>query len=324
MHLFRWLKETSDGNMVEVAMDRSSAVGKAIKWVKNHRIRGGGIAPHKKVAVGYQEVTGYFIPTLYKCGENKLAQDLVRWEASVQRSDGAFCCIDNVAYTFDTAQVVRGFLAALNDVPEIEGNLRRACDYVEKHIARNGEVLTESYDMWALPGGSRQSEYSNLYVLQPMLEAGRKLAEARYIDAAERGMNYFRKKPDLVEFKSDFGTLSHFFGYIMEALVDLGEIELAKKGLQQAVSVQKENGAIPAYPGVDWICSAGMAQLAIAWYKIGDIEPADRAMQYLLKIQNPSGGFYGSYGKEAEYFPNEEISWAVKFFIDALLLMDQN
>ena len=30
-----------------------------------------------------------------------------------------------------------------------------------------------------------------------------------------------------------------------------------------------------------------------------------------------SGGFFGSYGKGANYFTKEEISWAVKFFIDA-------
>jgi malonyl-CoA O-methyltransferase len=175
--------------------------------------------------------------------------------------------------------------------------------------------------MLKLPDGSLLSEYGNLYILAPMLEAGRKLSEARFIDAGERGLSYFKKKPDLVQFKPEFGGFSHFFGYMMEALVDLGEVELAKKGLEQAAAIQKENGAIPAYPGVDWICSTGMAQLAVAWLKIGDIEPANKAIEYLLRIQNPSGGFFGGYGKGAEYFPTEEISWAVKFFIDALLLM---
>jgi malonyl-CoA O-methyltransferase len=62
-----------------------------------------------------------------------------------------------------------------------------------------------------------------------------------------------------------------------------------------------------------------MAQLAIAWYKLGEKEPADKAMTYLEKLQNPSGGFYGSYGKGSVYFPTKEISWAVKFFLDAYL-----
>jgi malonyl-CoA O-methyltransferase len=293
---------------------------KAIGWVKTHRIPGAGIPPNHKTNLAGQEGTGYLIPTLYNWGEKELARDLARWEASVQRPDGAFSAIDNVPYTFDTAQVIRGFLAVLDDMHELEDNLRRACDYVESHVASNGEVLTPSYDTWKFSDGSMLSEYGNLYVLPPLLEAGQKLAEPRYTKAAQRGMNYFRQKVDLVEFKSELSTISHYFGYMMEALVDLGEIDLAKKGLRGVAAIQKKSGAIPAYPGVNWVCSTGMAQLAIAWYKLGEKEPADKAMTYLEKLQNPSGGFYGSYGKGAVYFPSEEISWAVKFFLDAYLL----
>src|SRR5262249_28563163 len=147
---------------------------------------------------------------------------------------------------------------------------------------------TPSYEWWRFPDGSMFSEYGNLYVLPPMLEAGQKLSEPKYITAATRAMEYFRSKPDLVVFKSELGTLSHYFAYMMEALVDLGEIELAERGLQQARAIQKKSGAIPAYPGVDWVCSTGMAQLAIAWYKLGQREYADKALTYLEGIQNPS------------------------------------
>ena len=85
------------------------------------------------------------------------------------------------------------------------------------------------------------------------------------------------------------------------------------------MAIQKKDGSIPAYPGATWVCSTGMAQLAIAWYMLGDREPADKAMNYLVRLQNPSGGFYGGYGRKAQYFPQEEISWAVKYFIDAYL-----
>jgi malonyl-CoA O-methyltransferase len=39
-----------------------------------------------------------------------------------------------------------------------------------------------------------------------------------------------------------------------------------------------------------------------------------------VTLQNPSGGFFGSYGEGGRYFPAEEISWAPKYFIDAWLL----
>lgn len=302
----------------------NTPLGRAVNWVKAHRLRAGGIVPHTGIEVATQEVTGYLIPTLYLAGEKVLARELAIWEASVQRTDGAFAATDNVAYTFDTAQVIRGFLAVLDDLPELEPNLRRACDYVAGQIAPDGRVLTVSYDLWRVAEGKTFSEYANLYVLPPLLAAGAKLNEQRYIEAVRTGIGYFKQKPDIVAFKPDVGTLSHIYGYMMEALVELGEIELAEQGLQQAAALQREDGAIPAYPGVNWVCSTGVAQIAVAWYKLGDSEPADRALKYLETIQNPSGGFYGGYGEGAEYFPDHEISWAAKYFIDCLLLRDKS
>ena len=84
------------------------------------------------------------------------------------------------------------------------------------------------------------------------------------------------------------------------------------------------DGTIPAYPGADWTSSTGTAQLAVAWLKLGRRQPALRALQSLERLQHESGGFFGSYGHNAIYFTNEEISWAVKFFIDAELLAARN
>ncbi len=305
-------------------VSNTTPLQRAVQWIKDHRVPNGGILPHHKASIATQEVTGYLIPTLYSLGERELARDLARWEASVQRPDGAFAAMDGIPYTFDTAQVIRGFLAVLDDMPELENSLRRACDFVATQIAADGKVCTPSYDMWKLPDGSMFSEYANLYVLPPMFHAGQKLSEPRYVEAARRGLNYFKTKSDLVEFKPELGTLSHIFGYMMEALIDVGEIDLANKGLHQAARLQRESGAIPAYPGVDWVCSTGVAQLAVAWYKLGNRIPADKAVRYLERIQNPTGGFYGSYGVGATYLPKDEISWAVKFFLDCLLLRDRS
>jgi malonyl-CoA O-methyltransferase len=301
-------------------VNKNYCVEKAIRWVKMYNVnRAAATVPHrnKNVLSLTQETGGYMIATMYNVGEKQFAYKLARWAASRQRSDGAFSAIDNAPYTFDTAQVVRGFLAVLDDMPEIEDNLRRACEYVESKIAPNGEVLHDTYETWKFEDGSMLSEYGNLYVLPPLLRAGEKLRVKKYIVSARRGMDYYRQKPDLVEFKPSMTMLSHYLGYMMEALVELGENDLAKKGLSQASAIQKGNGAIPAYPGVDWVCSTGLAQLSIAWYMLGMREPADKAMSYLEKLQNSSGGFYGSYGEGSQYFPEQEISWAVKFFLDA-------
>lgn len=188
-------------------------------------------------------------------------------------------------------------------------------------IDEQGEIHTPSYDAWSLPNGKRFSDYCNLFCIWPLKKAGEILNEPKYTEAADRALRYYKTKPDLVEFKPELGTLSHIFGYMLEGLAELGEKKLVHKGLAQAQSIQKSNGAIPAFPGVDWVCSTGMAQLGLAWHKIGDHEQARRMLEYLQKIQNPSGGFYGGYGKGVEYFPEKEISWANKFFIDLYLLV---
>jgi malonyl-CoA O-methyltransferase len=310
----------SSGLRLAAPVDPRSPLGKAVAWVRNNRLPTGGIAVHHKSRVATQEVTGYLIPSLMACGEEAFAIELARWEASVQRPDGSFAAADNVPYTFDTAQAVRGFLAVLEHAPELESNLRRACDSVVAQIDADGRVNTPSLDMWRLPDGSVLTDYCNLYVLPPLVDAGRRLGEQSYINAAGRGLDYFRRKPDLVTFKREPGTFTHMFGYMMEALVDLGERTLAEKGLAQAEAIQRGDGAIPAYPGATWICSTGMAQLAIAWLKLGPSVPALAALKYLDGLQHDSGGFFGSYGKGAIYFTQEEISWGVKFFIDAKVL----
>jgi len=108
----------------------------------------------------------------------------------------------------------------------------------------------------------------------------------------------------------------------MEALWELGETDLARRGMADVARVQRKDGSVPAYPDVDWICSTGIAQYAVVWYRLGERARADRALRYLERIQNASGGFFGSYGKGAKYIRGAEISWAVKYYLDACALRD--
>ena len=302
--------------------DKRSSLRKAVDWVKRHRVNKGGIAVHHQTQEVTPEVTGYLIKSLYDAGEKQLAYDLTKWEISIQKPDGSFAAPGvQTSYTFDTAQVIRGFITLYGDMPEIRPNLHKACDFMLTQIDEQGAIHTPSYDAWSLPNGKRFSDYCNLFCIWPLKKAGELLQGPKYTEAADRALRYYKTKPDLVEFKPELGTLSHIFGYMLEGLAELGEKDLVHKGLERAKSIQKKDGAIPAFPGVDWVCSTGMAQLGLAWYKVGDHEQARRMLEYLEKVQNPSGGFYGGYGKGAQYFPKEEISWANKFFIDLYLLV---
>lgn len=284
-------------------------------WFKRHLVDGQGIIVHTRQPVAYAEVTGYYIPTLYAWGEQELARRCLRWLLSVQLPSGAFPAPDGVPYTFDTGQVMRGLCAALNDQPEVEAPLRKACDWVVAQVTPEGRMTTPSTELWS----DIASDLIHTYVLPPLEQAGNLLGVARYAETARFVLDYYKRQPALVP----FNRLSHFHAYAMEALCELGELELARQGMHEVERCQRPNGAIPAYPDVDWVCSTGMAQYAVVWYALGMRGPADRAMRYLEQIQNDSGGFYGSYGKGADYIPKGEISWAVKYFLDAARLRTQ-
>lgn len=298
--------------------EHTESMRNALSWLKNNIIDGGGFRVSTGKNVSYPEVTGYIIPTLYKAGEKKIARELALWLVSVQDESGAFCAPDGIPYSFDTGQVLRGLLSVLDDMPHIEENIIKACNWLMTQIKPDGEVTTPSTDMWNLPEGKMVSQSIHLYILPPLEEAGRRLNQPEYIDASNRALEYYKNNYDL----TNFNTLSHFFGYVMEALCDMGEKDLAKRGMARIERLQRFNGAIPAYDNVNWVCAPGTAQLSIVWYKLGMRYQANAALRYLKKIQNQSGGFFGSYGKGANYFPREEIPWAAKYFIDAIHLSE--
>ena len=304
------IRSESDGESFNKAKDR------AISWIKNAVIKDGGLPSADAPHIPYQEVTGYTIPTLLMLNEKRLARRLASWLISVQRQDGSFSAPDGKPYTFDTGQALRGLMSVMDEMPDVENNIIKSCEWIMRQTEPDGKVTTPAKDLWHLPGGRQIPESIHLYVLPPLRDAGEKLGRPEYIKAVQNSTSYYKKNHSLEK----FDTLSHFFGYIMEALYDLGETELVRAGMKNIKILQKRDGSIPAYPDVKWICSTGMAQLAVVWLKMGIEGPAVKAMRYLCKLQNESGGFFGSYGKGANYFQRHEISWGVKYFLDAYIL----
>ncbi len=285
---------------------------RAMDWFKKNMVADKGIIVHTRTPVPYPEVTGYYIPTLYNWGEQELARTCTRWLLSIQHPDGAFPAPDGVPYTFDTGQVMRGLCVALDDMDGIEAPLRKACDWVVAQVDSNGRLTTPSTEMWT----DIANDLIHTYVLPPLVQAGKLLGVPEYVETANFVLSYYKQQEALVP----FNRLAHFHAYAMEALWELGEIELATQGMADVERCQRPDGGIPAYPDVEWTCSTAIAQYAVVWYRLGNKDRADRAIQYLEKIQNKSGGFYGSYGKGAQYIAGAEISWAVKYFLDAYSL----
>ena len=181
---------------IQKITDRRSSLQRAIDWIKHHRVLNSGIVVHHKTQNVTEEVTGYIIDSLYRVGEKDLALDLAKWEMSVQRPDGAFVGPGtSMPYTFDTAQVVRGLLAVVNDLPQAEASIKKACDFLVSQIDAKGEVRTPDADLWAFSGGNKLSDYCNLYVLSPLRDAGNKYGIPKYVAMAERALNFYKQNP---------------------------------------------------------------------------------------------------------------------------------
>ena len=207
---------------------------RAMDWFKANMVPGQGIIVHTRQPVPYPEVTGYFIPTLYNWGEKELARTCTKWLMSIQLPDGAFPAPDGVPYTFDTAQIMRGLCAALGDVEGAEASLRRACDWMLTQVDASGRLKTPSTELWS----DIANDLIHTYALPPLAQAGKLLGVKEYEEAANFVLAHYKQRVDLVP----FNRLSHFHAYAMEALCEMGELELAAQGMADVERCQRADG----------------------------------------------------------------------------------
>jgi malonyl-CoA O-methyltransferase len=280
-------------------------------WLKLATLPNSGVKVTGQRTNPYPEVTGYLIPTLLHFGERELAIQYGQWLVNIQHADGYWTDPDfGSPFTFDTGQILKGLIALSSLTPEFNNSIKRGCDWLVDQIQEDGAVTTPDYRQWELPGGRRVPEAIHLYVLEPLRMYGGGI----YNSAVDRALQHYLAIPEL----TSFSTLNHFHAYIVEALVDLGLTDRAEDAMKDIASYLRYDGFLPAYCDESWICSTGMFQYAVIWYKLGNRQLGDRVFAYGCKFQEASGGFLGSYGKGGSYFPSEEIPWAVKYFMDAV------
>ena len=283
---------------------------RALNWIRKHEKTHGGVLVHSASPDVYPEVTGYLIPTLLRYGEKEMVTRLVRWLLCVQRANGSYTSPDGVPHVFDTGQVLRGLFAGAELVPSALGAAQRSADFLYHQMKENGDAGFGDRYRDAIP------ETVHLYVLPPLIKAADLLQMPAYKKAAERSLEYYCRHKDFLQPIH----LTHFLGYELEALIDLGRSDIAISFLDRLCEQQEGDGSLRGMDGAQWVCTPGLAQIAVCWYKIGRWEAADRALDWLESQQLPTGGFYGSYGRGASYFHDVEIPWAAKFYLDANLL----
>ncbi|MBV9464136.1 MAG: class I SAM-dependent methyltransferase [Verrucomicrobiae bacterium] len=288
--------------------DSQALIHGALKWLRTHRREAGGVAISDLQPAAYPEVTGYWIPTLLAMGEENLALDLGEWLCGIQLADGAFRDCDGRANPFDTGQVVRGLFALASKDARFREPLSRACEWlIGKLDAQNlpPRPFDQSIPTWVL-----------IYSYEPAERASRWLGQGKWADRARECVQHFSKPP---HGPAAWDSISHFYGYWLEALMDAGLEQAARGPLALIAETQAKDGAVPAFPKAPWVCVPGLAQIGIAWHKAGMTEPAAKALRWLAENQAPTGGWKGSVGRGAAYFAQAEISWGVKFAVDLAL-----
>ncbi len=302
--------------------DYISIYKKAVGWIKKYSLEGEGIICNTGLPKSYPEVTGYYIPTLLKWGYRELACSYAKWLCSVQKEDGSWYDAENKApYIFDSAQILKGLLAIRSIMPQVDKNIQAGCEWIFEQMREDGRLITPVTDAW---GTDRDTcdEIIHIYCISPLIEAAKVFGKPEYREKALKVWEYY--KQNYYEKIMNFSLLSHFYAYLMEALLDIGETDMAKEAMSRMEKYQKPSGAVPAYHNCDWICSTGLFQLSLVWFRLGDIDRGRRAFEYACKLQNETGGWFGSYQSEENpkesntYIPSSEISWAVKYFLDAL------
>lgn len=292
-----------------VVLPEATSVERACGWILRNQQKNGGVSVFRGSPYEYPEVTGYIIPTMLQYGFRNEALSMAQYLASVVNEDGSFTGADfKRTYLFDTAQALRGFNAIGQITRQYAGLQKKTAEFLFSAFDTGSGIFPYSYeDNPTIP------ETIMLFALPPMLEYARLTADDEKEAMVHKAVRHYLQNPEALS----IGTLTHFLAYQIDGLIDLGYTAEVKGIISRLVAAQKEDGSIPAYEGVEWVCITGCSQIAICLYKLGIPEPADRLMAWVEQHMESDGGFLGSVGAGAEYLEDRELSWAVKFYLDA-------
>jgi hypothetical protein len=203
----------------------------ALRWVKTNHFPTGGVRVQSGHRNAYPEISGYLIPALVAYGERNLAVELTEWLLCGQRANGVFTDPDEGReFVFDTGQVLALTVGRGQLVPGANAAARRAMEYLyTQMIAEGAGGFAKFYSNTNCP------ESVLLCVLPPLFEAGNLFKVREICNAVERCANYYVASSGFLR----LNDLTHFAGYEIEALIDLGRADLAKPRLDQLCAAPK-------------------------------------------------------------------------------------
>lgn len=306
----------------------------------------------------YPETTGYIIPTLYEAArlENrpdlaKLATRQAEWIVSLQEDSGGIpggTGIHGQPVVFDTGQALFGLLAAYRETGQ-RGFLsaaEKAGSFLIDSLDDQGRFTRNLYLDCIHTYDVRVSWALLMLYQQTGLETLRSAAEAnlKWSLTQQTDNGFFLNNA----FGPQGPTYTHAIGYVLRGMLECAGIldrqdlfQSVHRGLNVLLGDALNKGFLAAKYSPNWggdyssTCLTGDCQIAIVFHRMADIaddpdsyrQASLRLVQNVKSTQNLTtshpgirGGIKGSHPVWGKYqrfnFPN----WAVKFFVDCLLL----
>jgi uncharacterized protein YyaL (SSP411 family) len=281
------------------------------------------------------------------------AERAARWEIEIQLSTGAVrggtMGEPESPAVFNTGQVLLGWLAAFEETGQgsFADVARRAARYLVATLDPDGRWRSDSSRF-----ARADATLYNARTAWALAEAGARLDERRFTAAAARNLRA------AAELQAPNGWLPqccltdpeqpllHTLAYAIRGLLEGGRVlgdrrllDAAERAARALVATVRADGWMPGRyrsdwsPAVRWSCLTGQAQMANNWMRLavitGDtqwLEPVPAVLRFLKGTQNRRsrepgvrGGIKGAWPVGGAYGAYEVLSWATKFFADALM-----
>lgn len=274
----------------------------------------------------YPEVTGYVISyfaenysldeipkAVFKCAE-KLEK--------LQNPKGGFCSFynKNFLYTFDTAQIMHGFIRLYQKTQEqkyIEIAIKCGDFICEMQLENGGIIPMFNIELNAKyinknGGWGGNLSYIQVKNIEGLLLLAQETKQIKYVEVAQK-LKCFGKEICSVEY-------THPGAYCLEGLYAVGEEDFVRAVLQKSIIPRiKENGFLSYEKSLPYAYVSGTVQMAILLAKLDFKEEAKSIQKWARIVQSNDvlGGLYqyaDSDGNLDKTIHQEVNSWGTKYF----------
>lgn len=274
----------------------------------------------------YPEVTGYLLSYFanYHNVVPKKIIDAAQYLQTIQHSCGGYYSFDkvDVLYTFDTAQIMHGFISLYRkfDKKEYLNVAIKCADFIIRLQNEDGSInpMYDPNTSTIIKKGKGFYSSGVEFVIQT------KNIEGFLLLYDVTNNDKYKYVADIIyKFSMNIKPieLTHPLGYYLEGLLAAQDYSRVKKHLEDVILRIKSNGFLSYSPELSYSYVSGSAQVAILLYKCDFKKDARKILDWLRLVQSnhSCGGLFqyanidGTLNKDVH---TEINSWGTKYFCE--------